>query len=81
MDVDHPDAQPRGGPNRAGHGRRDVVKLQIEKDAIAACRELGRQRRTLAREQTTADLETTDCAAQSIRKHARVRDGIDVECD
>jgi hypothetical protein len=57
------------------------VKLQIEKDAITACRKLGRERRTLAREQTAADLETTHCAAQAIRKRARVRDGIDVECD
>ena len=81
MHVDHPRAQPRGRTNRACDGVGDVVKLQIEEDAIASRGELLDDRRPQAGEQATADLETADRAAQRIGQRPRLSGRVDVESD
>ena len=64
--VDHPRARRHRGLHRAGDGVRDVVKLQIEEDAIALARELADHRRSRGREELLADLEAADRSAQRV---------------
>ena len=81
VDVDHPDAEPRGRGDRAGDGVRDVVELQVEEHAIAAADQLFDERRAVAGEQPAADLEAADRAAQRVGERARLVGGVDVERD
>ena len=39
VNVDHPHAERRRGRHRGRDGVRDVVKLQVEEDAVAAARQ------------------------------------------
>ena len=79
--VDHPDAEPRRGGHRAGHGIRDVVELQIEKHAVAARHKVVDERRAVAGEEPAADLEPAGDAAKTIGQRERICSGVDVECD
>ena len=81
MNVDHPSAEARAGGNGAGHRIRDVVKLQVEEDAVTARRKLLDNRWPLAREKTAPDLESADQPPQRVGERARFSGGIDVEGD
>ena len=74
-------AQRRRGGHCACNGVRDVVKLQIEKNAIAACGELLDDAWTLAREQVAADLEPANGPSQLIGERPRLGSGVDVKRD
>jgi len=81
MNVDHPDAEPRRGGNRAGDRVGDVVKLQVEEHPIAAGGELLDKAGSRAGEQAAADLESADGSPQTIRHRPRLGDRIDVKGD
>jgi hypothetical protein len=57
------------------------VKLQVEKDAIAAPRELLGKRRPLAREQPVADLESKDQTTEPVGERPGLGDGVDIQGD
>src|SRR5262249_17384380 len=67
--------------DRSGHRVRDVVKLEIQKDAIAATHELLDEPRTMTREQAAADLEAADQSPQPVREFPRIVHRVDIECD
>jgi hypothetical protein len=81
MNVDHPHPQTRCGGHSAGHGVRDVVKLQIQKYPIAAGNQRLHHRGPMAGEQAAADLEAADRAAERIGERARFGCRIDVQRD
>jgi hypothetical protein len=57
------------------------MKLEIQEDPVAARCELLDKRRSLAREQSAADLETANRSAQLISERARLGGGVDIEGD
>jgi hypothetical protein len=81
VDVDHPDSESSGRANRASHRVRDVVKLEVEKDAVAPADEFLNQPRTVAGEKAAANFEAADEPTQSIRERSRIVYGVDIECD
>ena len=66
-------AERRGGGDRLRDGIRDVVKLQVEEDAIALVDQRAHDRRALRGEQAAADLESAGDAAQRVRQRERLR--------
>jgi hypothetical protein len=57
------------------------VKLEIEKNSIAAIRQRSDHVRSFGREQAAANLEAADGAAKRIRESRRALPGVDVERD
>ena len=81
VDVHHPHAESRRRGDGTGYGVRNVVELQIEKDAVAARDQLFDDRWAVAGEQAAADLESADRAAKPIGEAPRVIRRVDVERD
>ena len=79
MDVHHPDAQPRGRRDRSRDGLRNVVKLEIQEDAIAACDDRLDDRRTLAGEESISDFLPAEAAAKLLRQYERLGGRSDIE--
>ena len=71
MDVQHPDAQPGGRPARRCDGIRDVMELQIEKDAEAAPHERLHQCRPCGGEKLVAHLQPALCRVDAIGERER----------
>ena len=81
VDVDHPDAEPRGRGDRAGDGVRDVVELQVEEDAIAARDELLDDARAVAVNSRLPILKPPTAPRSASARRAGFGRRIDVERD
>jgi len=57
------------------------VKLQVQKYAVASCRNLFDNRWSTPREKAAADLEAANEPSQPVGERARLAGGIDVERD
>src|SRR5690606_38707360 len=79
--VDHPHPERGSGPDGAGYRVRDVVKLQVEKDPVAAVDQLAHDVGANGREQVGVDLEAADGAAERAGQPASLVSRVDVERD
>jgi hypothetical protein len=78
MDVDDPRAQSRRGGYGAGNSVGDIVKFQVEKNAIATARQFLDDTRPVTRKEATADFEAADQPSEFIGERARLGCGINV---
>ena len=72
MDVEHPDAEARGSRARLRDGIRDVVELEIEKDAKSALDHPSDRLRSGDDEHFLADLERAGARIEPIGERERV---------
>ena len=77
MDIEDMDAVRRGRSDAAGHGCRDVVKLQVEKNS--ATREGAENRWSLRREELLAHFKEVDDRRESVAQTEGLVTGRDVE--
>ena len=68
--VDERDAEARGARDRAGHGVRDVVELEVEEDLLAACHDLADELGAGGGEDLAAHLEEAHVAGQPLHEGA-----------
>ena len=82
MDGQQADFRKAGcGSNRPGHGVRDVVELQIEKDSEPEGRQPFDRRRPLSRKELAANLEDAGHASKLARQGAGRPQGVNVQGD
>jgi hypothetical protein len=81
VNVHHPHTEARRGGDRRLHRVRNVVKFQVEEDAVAPFDQRAHDRGTLQREQTLADLEPANRAPQFIGELQRAAAALHVERD
>jgi hypothetical protein len=81
VDVHHPDTQACRGGNGTRDGVRDVMKLQVEKHAIAARGEFLDESGPGAREQAASNLDSAGHTTESFGKRSGIRRTVDVKSD